>query len=660
MAKLNFPDPNITTTFTEAGITWTWNATLGVWSSDDNDGFTETDGDTRYLRKDAAAGVQTVQTTSRTTFNGPLTTGQVTLPGGGGPTNAVQRQEVESMIQGLAPDVPGVGDITSVSAGDGLEGGGSIGAVSLSVGSGDGIVVEADLVKVGEGDGITVTSNAVALTNPVTADVQYTTVASELLPTEPDVNRLVTDKFAEYLSVKDFGALGNGSKDDTDAFEKAIDALATKTGPKKLWIPHGTYRITRQLNIENNGSYNCHGITIEGEGIASPHLEVVGSFGSPECTTLLFDHNANYCLNVKAERFVLKNIELWGSDTRWGGAAVQDGTVACIKIGDSIASRLERVSIHKERGVGVYTYGNAVSTVYDQVSVEYCKGIGFLFGRGGSVECGIVTMNTCRVARTDGSAVMAGNPTESDLSAYRIIQLNCEYFMCGGLKEEESFPVSEYVVRLNGDNHTMIGCAVRGPNGQTGGSSNNTGTLTDGSTAAELVKGVYINGKNNLLLNNRYINVYDAGVVISAASENAKVDGAECRCVSGKYDYAVDVEDGAQGFQIERVGTSQCDSASNVTSTKLKNSNLLAKAETRSLSYTVKGDGLIVQPSANYMALTVNGENGLRVDLGDKETRVYGDLRVESSTDGIVLKSPNNNLWRIQVSNSGTLQVTEI
>lgn len=34
MAKLNFPDPTLTQTYIEAGITWTWNATLGVWSSE--------------------------------------------------------------------------------------------------------------------------------------------------------------------------------------------------------------------------------------------------------------------------------------------------------------------------------------------------------------------------------------------------------------------------------------------------------------------------------------------------------------------------------------------------------------------------------------------------------------------------------------------------
>ena len=37
MAQLNFPDPNSTTTYTAAGITWTWNPTMQVWSSEADD-----------------------------------------------------------------------------------------------------------------------------------------------------------------------------------------------------------------------------------------------------------------------------------------------------------------------------------------------------------------------------------------------------------------------------------------------------------------------------------------------------------------------------------------------------------------------------------------------------------------------------------------------
>lgn len=34
MARLNFPDPAVTQEYEEAGITWTWNPTLGVWSTE--------------------------------------------------------------------------------------------------------------------------------------------------------------------------------------------------------------------------------------------------------------------------------------------------------------------------------------------------------------------------------------------------------------------------------------------------------------------------------------------------------------------------------------------------------------------------------------------------------------------------------------------------
>ena len=45
--------------YAAAGITWTWNDTLGVWSADPSDGFNEAVADERYLSKvtnDRAAG----------------------------------------------------------------------------------------------------------------------------------------------------------------------------------------------------------------------------------------------------------------------------------------------------------------------------------------------------------------------------------------------------------------------------------------------------------------------------------------------------------------------------------------------------------------------------------------------------------------------------
>lgn len=83
MAELNFPDPTDSPTYEQAGIVWTWSETLEAWISDGNDGFTETDGDGRYLRKDATAGAQTVETTNKTTFSGPVDfSGQTTHANG--------------------------------------------------------------------------------------------------------------------------------------------------------------------------------------------------------------------------------------------------------------------------------------------------------------------------------------------------------------------------------------------------------------------------------------------------------------------------------------------------------------------------------------------------------------------------------------------------
>jgi len=56
MAALNFPDPAVTQEFEAAGILWTWNATLGVWSSETTTAF---DAGELYLSKrndDAADG----------------------------------------------------------------------------------------------------------------------------------------------------------------------------------------------------------------------------------------------------------------------------------------------------------------------------------------------------------------------------------------------------------------------------------------------------------------------------------------------------------------------------------------------------------------------------------------------------------------------------
>lgn len=55
-------------------------------------------------------------------------------------------------------------------------------------------------------------------------------------------NRPVGDKLDEFMSVKDFGALGNGVANDTVALQAAIDASCA--AGKTLWLPAGVYLTT--------------------------------------------------------------------------------------------------------------------------------------------------------------------------------------------------------------------------------------------------------------------------------------------------------------------------------------------------------------------------------------------------------------------------------
>lgn len=61
------------------------------------------------------------------------------------------------------------------------------------------------------------------------------------------VNRPINEKLQEIVSVKDFGAVGDGSVDDTAAIQAAITAVATQGGT--VYVPAGTYLITSTVTI---------------------------------------------------------------------------------------------------------------------------------------------------------------------------------------------------------------------------------------------------------------------------------------------------------------------------------------------------------------------------------------------------------------------------
>lgn len=84
---------------------------------------------------------------------------------------------------------------------------------------------------------------------------------------------------ATYFNVKSYGALGNGSQDDTTYIQSAINAaLATNRGTATVFFPAGTYKITGQLNCSSaTSTATGKGVILRGEGHEASQIFKNGS-----------------------------------------------------------------------------------------------------------------------------------------------------------------------------------------------------------------------------------------------------------------------------------------------------------------------------------------------------------------------------------------------
>lgn len=145
------------------------------------------------------------------------------------------------------------------------------------------------------------------------------------------VSRWVQDKLRETVSVKDFGAVGDGVADDTAAFQAAINYAATVAGT--VFIPFGKYRVG-DLTCASMG-----GVSIIGQRQAHETNDAAGSIliytGTARCLnfvrplgafqyfvflrdfTIRFEQNAQAGVLFKnIQETVVENVGVWaGSKT---------------------------------------------------------------------------------------------------------------------------------------------------------------------------------------------------------------------------------------------------------------------------------------------------------------------------------------------------------
>ena len=133
-----------------------------------------------------------------------------------------------------------------------------------------------------------------------------------------DVPRMLKDRFADIVCVKDFGAVGDGITDDTEAI------LAAQKQGRTVFFPRGTYICTNEILIDKEG------VSFVGEGKGYYRWHAVNPLLDVPCTRILFkgtgtksvktrikyrataqesdDTPISTAINIQADGFMMRNM----------------------------------------------------------------------------------------------------------------------------------------------------------------------------------------------------------------------------------------------------------------------------------------------------------------------------------------------------------------
>lgn len=160
------------------------------------------------------------------------------------------------------------------------------------------------------------------------------------IPVQPalvdTVARSATDRAIDTLTVKDFGAVGDGSADDTTAFAQALSSPAMA-----IIIPAGRYRLTAPLSVPA-GKRICgqgkHVVELIGETSSAAVTLQRGAEGESRTSLEHLSINTvggGACVVGVGQEISLSDLQLFGgSATQWA-----------IDLVDSRGARLENMSI---------------------------------------------------------------------------------------------------------------------------------------------------------------------------------------------------------------------------------------------------------------------------------------------------------------------------
>jgi hypothetical protein len=212
------------------------------------------------------------------------------------------------------------------------------------------------------------------------------------------VTATIQNKLRESVSVKDFGAVGDGVTDDTVAFQNFFAALSIGVisgAPRKTagYMPAGVYLLSSNFSLTAPGYEG--GFELFGDGELN--------------TVLLFSTTSGTALSIAGNYFSLRSFSIDGTTARRAGSGNGLSINASLST-TSYGGYLSRINIKNHAGDGLLLTRVEQHTI-DRIYVFGCGGRGIAL-TGGAGAASWNTFENCRAITTGGIGIELDTTTQ--------------------------------------------------------------------------------------------------------------------------------------------------------------------------------------------------------------------------------------------------------
>jgi hypothetical protein len=252
------------------------------------------------------------------------------------------------------------------------------------------------------GDVVKFSTATPVATNAMDAvNVSYTPAGAGAVTTN------VQAKLREIVSVTDYGAVGDGTTDDTTAIQNAIDS-----GNSSIFFPNGTYKITDSLTISDSQ------ITLYGDG---------GLKSSP-----VIQASANTFSIIKAtgtgtqSLVTLRNLTL-----KYGTYGFESAVALSGGVGILDRTTFENVTFDQQVTSGIYADATQKMIIGTMLNCLFSYCVGGIKAIGGNFS--IWNIQSCKFEGLNSSSIYLANINDSNSCGSAITINNCRFEATNGV-----------------------------------------------------------------------------------------------------------------------------------------------------------------------------------------------------------------------------------